>query len=166
MVRTSTLGLARISVKGVVQGVGFRPFVYQLANARGLKGWVCNTSEDVKIEVEGEAKDIDGFLQDLEDKAPPVSRIESVSVTRDSPAGYRGFEIRQSVAREGRYQLVSPDVATCPDCLKEIFDPADRRHGYSFTNCTNCGPRFTIITDIPCASPLSPISPTTAPTPP
>jgi hydrogenase maturation protein HypF len=149
MVKTPTLSLAAISVKGVVQGVGFRPFIYQLATRHNLNGWVCNTSAEVKIEVEGEAKDIDRFLQSLEEQAPPVSRIEEINVTRGNPAGYDRFEIRDSITREGKYQLVSPDIATCPDCLREIFDPADRRYLYPFTNCTNCGPRFTIITDIP-----------------
>ncbi|GAI23518.1 unnamed protein product, partial [marine sediment metagenome] len=148
MVKTSTLSLARISVKGVVQGVGFRPFIYQLATGHDLKGWVCNTSEDVKVEVEGESKDIDLFLLKIKEQAPPVSRIEEISVIRGNPVGYREFEIRHSVAEEGKYQLVSPDIATCPDCLREIFDPANRRYLYPFTNCTNCGPRFTIITDM------------------
>ena len=149
MVKTSTLSLARISVKGVVQGVGFRPFIYQLATRHDLRGWVCNTSEDVKIEVEGSATDIDLFLLKLKEQAPPVSNIEKISVTREKPVGYDKFEIRHSIAEEGKYQLVSPDIATCPDCLSEIFDPANRRYLYPFTNCTNCGPRFTIITDIP-----------------
>ena len=149
MVKASTLSLALISVKGVVQGVGFRPFVYQLATEHDLRGWVCNTSEDVKIEVEGEAKDIDLFVSKLRQQAPPVSRIEEISVTRGSPVGCDKFEIRLSVSEEGKYQLVSPDIATCPDCLREIFDPTDRRYLYPFTNCTNCGPRFTIIQALP-----------------
>ncbi len=149
MVKTPTLSLARISVKGVVQGVGFRPFIYQLATGHDLKGWVCNTSEDVKIEVEGSATDIDLFFLKLKEQAPPVSHIDEISVTRGSPVGHDKFEIRHSVSEEGKYQLVSPDIGTCPDCLREIFDPADRRYLYPFTNCTNCGPRFTIITDIP-----------------
>ena len=159
MVKTSTLSLARISVKGVVQGVGFRPFVYQLATGHDLRGWVCNTSEDVKIEVEGEAKDIDLFLLKLKEQAPPVSHIEEITVTREKPVGYDKFEIRHSVAEEGKYQLVSPDIATCPDCLREIFDPSDRRYLYPFTNCTNCGPRFTIITDIPYDRPNTTMTP-------
>jgi hydrogenase maturation protein HypF len=149
MVKTTTLSLARISVKGVVQGVGFRPFIYQLATGHDLKGWVCNTSEDVKIEVEGAATDIDLFLLKLKEQAPPVSHIEEINATRGNPVGYDKFEIRHSVSEDGKYQLVSPDIATCPDCLSEILDPADRRYLYPFTNCTNCGPRFTIITDIP-----------------
>jgi hydrogenase maturation protein HypF len=149
MAKTPTLSLARISVRGVVQGVGFRPFVYQLAIKHNLRGWVRNTSEDVKIEVEGEAGDIERFLNGLRTQAPPLAHIEAISATTGSPAGYGKFEIRQSVAEAGKYQLVSPDIATCPDCLQEIFDPQDRRYRYPFTNCTNCGPRFTIIADIP-----------------
>jgi hydrogenase maturation protein HypF len=149
MAKTSTLSLARISVRGVVQGVGFRPFVYQLAVKHNLRGWVRNTSEDVKIEVEGEGGDIESFLNGLRTGAPPLARIEDITATAGPPAGYARFEIKQSIAEAGKYQLVSPDIATCPDCLREIFDPKDRRHRYPFTNCTNCGPRFTIIADIP-----------------
>jgi hydrogenase maturation protein HypF len=149
MAKTPALSLARISVRGVVQGVGFRPFVYQLAIKHNLRGWVRNTSEDVKIEVEGEAGDIENFLNGLRTQAPPQSHIESISATAGSPTGYAKFEIRQSIAEEGKYQLVSPDIGTCPDCLREILDPQDRRYRYPFTNCTNCGPRFTIIADIP-----------------
>jgi len=149
MARTPTVSLVRISVRGVVQGVGFRPFIYQLATRHNLTGWVCNTSEDVRIEVEGEAQNIERFLVGLRKQAPPLSRIEDISVALGSPEDYDKFEIRHSVAEEGKYQLVSPDIATCPDCLREIFDPEDRRYRYPFTNCTNCGPRFTIIEDIP-----------------
>jgi len=138
-----------VSVRGVVQGVGFRPFVYQLVTRHGLKGWVCNTSEDVRIDVEGEQTALDKFLVELENNAPPLARIENISTTIEKPVGYERFEIRHSVSEEGKYQLVSPDVATCPACLEEVLSPADRRYRYPFTNCTNCGPRFTIIEDIP-----------------
>lgn len=149
MAKVETLALARISARGIVQGVGFRPFVYQLATKYGLKGWVCNTSEDVKIEVQGEGKDLESFLRELKEDAPPLARIESVSVAYHPPADYTKFEIRHSIAQEGKYQLVSPDIATCQACHGEIFDAEDRRYRYPFTNCTNCGPRFTIIEDIP-----------------
>jgi len=141
--------LARIAVRGVVQGVGFRPFVYRLAHEHGLKGWVRNTSGSVDIEVEGSGGAINNFLSDLKIKAPPMARIESVEVAFDSPRGYTEFKIGGSLSREGQYQLVSPDIATCEECRKEIFSPDDRRFRYPFTNCTNCGPRFTIIEDIP-----------------
>jgi hydrogenase maturation protein HypF len=139
----------RISVRGVVQGVGFRPFIYQLAQKHNLRGFVCNTSGDVKIEVEGTAKDIELFLKDIRKLAPPVARIEDIKTDEGIPAGYTDFEIRPSLPEAGKYQLISPDIATCPQCLYEIFDPFDRRYRYPFTNCTNCGPRFTIINDIP-----------------
>jgi len=139
----------------VVQGVGFRPFIYQLASRYNLKGWVCNTSEDVKIEVEGDSEAIERFLHDIPLHAPPQAVIVDISTTRHSPASYESFEIRRSIPEEGKYQLVSPDIATCPECLEEIFSPGDRRHRYPFTNCTNCGPRFTIIEDIPYDRPLT-----------
>ena len=148
-IKVGNLELLRISVRGVVQGVGFRPFVYQLATRHNLKGWVCNTSGDVKIEVEGERSALGRFLHDLEAMAPPLARLEDVSVTSLAPQGYSGFEIRHSIAEEGKYQLVSPDIATCKPCLGEVLNPSDRRYRYPFTNCTNCGPRFTIIEDIP-----------------
>ena len=140
----------RISVRGVVQGVGFRPFVYQLANRLKLAGWVRNTSEDVRIEVQGSPKAVRQFLRSLRDEAPPRATIEDMTVTRlGTPSRATGFEIRNSLAEEGKYQLVSPDIATCGACLGEILSPDDRRFHYPFTNCTNCGPRFTIIEDIP-----------------
>ncbi len=148
-IKVGNLELLRISVRGVVQGVGFRPFVYQLATKHNLKGWVCNTSGDVKIEVEGERSALDKFRHDLVALAPPLARLEDVSVTSHAPQGYSGFEIRRSIAEEGKYQLVSPDIATCQPCLSEVLNPDDRRYRYPFTNCTNCGPRFTIIEDIP-----------------
>ncbi|MGD1118954.1 MAG: carbamoyltransferase HypF [Dehalococcoidales bacterium] len=149
MVNFTDISLVHVSVRGVVQGVGFRPFVYQLATGLNLRGWVQNTSEDVKIEVEGEAAIIEKFLTGLRRKAPPLAHIEDIAVTAGTPANYTKFEIRPSLAEAGKYQLVSPDIATCQDCLHEIFDPFDRRYRYAFTNCTNCGPRFTIIADIP-----------------
>ncbi|HUV52462.1 MAG TPA: carbamoyltransferase HypF, partial [Dehalococcoidia bacterium] len=148
-IKVSNLELIHVSVRGVVQGVGFRPFVYQIAAKHNLKGWVCNTSGDVKVEVEGERNALDRFLDDLATLAPPLARLEDVTVTSHPVQGYTIFEIRHSIAEEGKYQLVSPDIATCALCLKEVLDPKDRRYRYPFTNCTNCGPRFTIIEDIP-----------------
>jgi hydrogenase maturation protein HypF len=141
--------LARISVRGVVQGVGFRPFIYRLAQEHDLKGWVRNTSGNVEIEVEGDEAKLNRFLKDLETKAPPMSRIENVEVSFAPAKGYNDFSIKESLSRQGHYQLVSPDIATCPECKQEIFSSDDRRYRYAFTNCTNCGPRFTIIEDIP-----------------
>ncbi len=149
MVQLRVAKLAKIGVRGVVQGVGFRPFVYRLAQEHNLKGWVRNTSGNVEIEVEGDAATLENFLNDLETKAPPMARIEKVETTFHPIKGYTDFEICPSLSQEGKYQLVSPDIATCEDCRREIFSPTDRRFGYPFTNCTNCGPRFTIIEDIP-----------------
>ena len=140
---------ARINVRGVVQGVGFRPFVYRLAHQHSVNGWVRNTSGNVEIEAEGTEGDVSRFINDIENKAPPLALIDSIETSFCAPQGYTSFEIRESLSQEGKYQLVSPDIATCDDCRKEIFDPGDRRYRYPFTNCTNCGPRFTIIEDIP-----------------
>jgi hydrogenase maturation protein HypF len=140
---------ARIKVNGVVQGVGFRPFVYRIAREYGVTGWVRNTSGNVEIEVEGEGRAVDKFIAALKAEAPPLSRIDHIDIAACPPQGYDKFEIRESVGKAGEYQLVSPDIATCSDCRREIFTPGDRRYRYPFTNCTNCGPRFTIIDDIP-----------------
>ncbi|HME45463.1 MAG TPA: carbamoyltransferase HypF [Syntrophorhabdales bacterium] len=140
--------LRHISVQGVVQGVGFRPFIFRLAHEYNLAGWVLNTSSGVEIEVEGIGESISRFLDRLVNDAPPLAHIEGVQVTRANPAGYVSFEIRESLQDAG-YQLISPDIATCHECAAEIFLPRDRRYRYPFTNCTNCGPRFTIIADIP-----------------
>ncbi len=145
-------------LKGVVQGVGFRPFVYGLAVRLGLKGWVNNSSDGVHIEVEGEKGAVEGFTRDLPAQAPPRSRIESISCEDLEAKGFDAFRIRESAAEEGRYQLVSADIATCAACRGEIFNPGDRRYGYPFTNCTNCGPRFTIIEDIPYDRPRTTMS--------
>ena len=141
--------LARVAVWGVVQGVGFRPFVYRLAHQYSLQGWVCNTSGNVEIEVEGDEKNIKGFLSDLEVKAPPMAHIEKVEVSFFSAKDTGGFEILTSQSEAGQYQLVSPDIATCEECRRELLCSTDRRYRYPFTNCTNCGPRFTIIEGIP-----------------
>ncbi len=133
----------------MVQGVGFRPFVYRLAHKYRLAGWVRNTSSKVEIEVEGLSEEIEGFLRDLREEAPPRSRIEQFSASDHEPKGYVDFKIEGSLSRPDEYQLVSPDIAVCEDCQREFLDPDDRRYRYPFTNCTNCGPRFTIIEDIP-----------------
>jgi hydrogenase maturation protein HypF len=139
----------RISITGVVQGVGFRPFVYNLARRMGLTGWVLNHSGGVDIEVEGEDEAVSAFVDALQAEAPPLARIESLEIEPIDVQGYADFEIRESRRQAGEFQLISPDVATCDDCVRELFDPDDRRYRYPFINCTNCGPRFTIIEDIP-----------------
>ncbi len=142
------IAAARVEVAGVVQGVGFRPFVYSLARARGLTGWVNNTAQGVTIVVEGDADTVGRFADEVRASAPPMAVIESVSSAAIPAEGFAAFEIRESEPT-GDLTLVSPDIATCPECLAEMSDPADRRYGYAFTNCTNCGPRFTIIESLP-----------------
>ena len=139
----------RIEITGIVQGVGFRPFIYQLARRNGLKGNVANTSSGVTIHIEGAALNIKHFLADLEPNAPPLSKITHISTHSIPPADYKEFSISKSEAGAVRATLISPDISICPDCLAELFDPNDRRYGYPFINCTNCGPRYTIIDDIP-----------------
>jgi len=138
-----------IHVTGIVQGVGFRPFIYNLAKRLGLKGWVLNSSEGVHIEVEGSPDKLEQFLSLLHKEKPPRAEIKGIKVEELPYIGYSDFEIRESKKSSEEFVLVSPDIATCKDCLKELFDPKDRRYRYPFINCTNCGPRFTIIEDIP-----------------
>jgi hydrogenase maturation protein HypF len=138
-----------ISVRGIVQGVGFRPFVYALARRHGITGSVRNDAEGVHIEAEGNARSLDLFLQGLEEDAPPLAVIETVAWRPLEALGQREFRIEASQEGARRRALVSPDVATCVDCLTEVFDPSDRRYRYPFTNCTNCGPRFTITRSVP-----------------
>src|SRR6185295_15485270 len=138
-----------IRVRGTVQGVGFRPSVYRLANAARLSGFVRNDSEGVWIEIEGEAQAVARFPDELRDQAPPLSRIDSIEVADLSPRGETGFRVVESGAPEGVTAAVPPDSATCGACLSELFDPADRRYRYPFVNCTDCGPRYTIVRDVP-----------------
>ncbi|MBM2848833.1 MAG: hypF [Anaerolineales bacterium] len=139
----------RLFVTGVVQGVGFRPFVYGLAMRLGLTGWVCNTSSGVTIEVEGAPEQVNEFQIALRRDAPPLARIERVTADCLPPDGSTRFDIRESQPEPGAFQPIPADISICPDCLRELFDPKDRRYRYPFINCTNCGPRFTIIQDIP-----------------
>src|SRR5215218_309519 len=144
-----TLTRARVRVEGIVQGVGFRPFVHALAGRLGLAGLVGNDAGGVFVEVEGAAETVERFLAALAVEAPPLAVIERVTATPLEPTGSSGFAIAPSLAGGDRQTLVSPDTATCADCLRELADPADRRHRYPFINCTNCGPRFTIVRDVP-----------------
>jgi len=139
----------RVSIQGIVQGVGFRPFIYQQAKDRGLFGYVTNTSQGVELEIEGESEVIEDFLKAIQSNPPPLARIIGLQVGPLPLVHAQKFSIRQSVVKEERSVLISPDVATCPDCLIELRDPANRRFRYPFINCTNCGPRYTIIQDIP-----------------
>ncbi len=140
---------ARIHITGIVQGVGFRPFVYNLAQRYRLTGWVRNTSAGVDIEVEGQPDFIVSFIQSLRTEAPTLARIDQLQAEYIPANGYSTFTIIHSAPIAEAFQPISPDVSICPDCLRELFDPADRRYRYPFINCTNCGPRFTIIKDIP-----------------
>ncbi len=139
-----------IDIQGIVQGVGFRPFVHRLVGQYGLTGWVRNSSEGAELELEGAEEALEGFLSALRESAPPLALIESVEarrVTGGEP--FEGFRIVPSERGERMRTLVSPDAGICPDCLRELLDPADRRYRYPFINCTNCGPRFTIIRSVP-----------------
>lgn len=138
-----------IDVSGIVQGVGFRPFIYDLATRLGLNGFVRNQTGGVLIEVEGEADSLDRFLAELKSKPPPLARIDEVSWESRFPLGDPHFRIEASEHGSAGPIFISPDVGTCDDCLRELFDPRDRRYRYPFLNCTNCGPRFTIIRDSP-----------------
>ncbi len=145
----AAVAAARLHVCGVVQGVGFRPFVHRLAARYRLAGWVQNASGDVQIEVEGPAEAIADFTQALEREAPPLARIERVRLEGIPPAGRGPFAIQPSAAESDRRQPISPDVALCAACEAELFDPANRRHHYPFITCTDCGPRFTVIEAMP-----------------
>ena len=138
----------RIRVRGIVQGVGFRPTVHRLATERALAGWVLNDAQGVLVELEGPPARIGDFLAELQAHPPPLAEITAVEVTPVAATGETTFRIAPSAGGE-RAALVSPDMAICPDCLRELLAPADRRFRYPFINCTNCGPRYSIIADIP-----------------
>jgi len=139
-----------VSVKGIVQGVGFRPFVYHLAQKYGLMGLVINNPDGVEIDIEGEEASFNKFITGLREEAPPLANVEDIRTERQTDlAGHSDFSIGLTERTGVADALVSIDVAGCPDCLREMFDPGDRRYRYPFINCTNCGPRFTIIKDVP-----------------
>ncbi len=146
---TTTLHRVRLSLQGLLQGVGFRPFVYQLADEIGLKGWVQNSPQGVSIEAEGSRESIDEFMTRLEKESPPNTVFQSMESFHLEPVGYEHFKIRTSKNSGDQSTLIVPDIATCADCLQEIFDPSNRRYQYPFTNCTHCGPRFSIIESLP-----------------
>ena len=138
-----------MEIHGAVQGVGFRPFVYRLATGLGLSGWVLNDIRGVFLEVEGDPERLSAFRERLRVETPPRARIQELNETWLDPTGYGAFEIRTSEARGVKTVLVLPDIATCRECLDEVLDPGNRRFRYPFANCTNCGPRFTILRDLP-----------------
>jgi hydrogenase maturation protein HypF len=138
-----------IRVRGVVQGVGFRPFVYRLARANTLAGWVRNGEEGVEIHLEGAGPSLDAFVRALKKQAPPASSIAEIDVAPTEPVGLEEFTIRISERRERPTVRISPDLAICNECLAELFDPANPRHRYPYVNCTNCGPRYSVVLRLP-----------------
>jgi hydrogenase maturation protein HypF len=138
-----------IRVSGIVQGVGFRPYVYRLATELELTGAISNTSAGATIEIQGAAESVEAFVNRLPQEAPALARVIGIAIRELPCTGDNGFQILPSRANEPARTLISPDVAVCDDCLRELFDPANRRYLYPFINCTNCGPRFTIVRDIP-----------------
>jgi hydrogenase maturation protein HypF len=138
-----------IQVRGVVQGVGFRPFCYNLAHSSGLTGFVFNSSSGVTIEIEGDGAAVDAFLRTLQNDPPQLAEITEITVSEMEVEGVAGFSILGSREEAGEFVLVSPDAGTCNACWSDFGDPANRRYGYPFTNCTHCGPRYTILRDIP-----------------
>jgi hydrogenase maturation protein HypF len=149
----------KIFIRGIVQGVGFRPTVYTYALEFGLNGWVRNTSSGVEILVSGPEDSLGGFIQRLRENPPPLAKVDSFLVEDSTLPSNDRFEIFESEPSEGDFLPISPDLSICPDCLRELFDPKDRRFRYPFINCTNCGPRYTIIQDIPYDRPKTTMAP-------
>lgn len=141
----------RYQIRGIVQGVGFRPFIFRTAETHALGGWIRNDSDGVVLEVQGNPPELEAFIDDVRSKAPSLARIESVALLekRENGDSFEGFEIQASDASSQAKTLVSPDTGVCEDCLRELFDPHDRRYLYPYINCTNCGPRYTIIRGVP-----------------
>ncbi len=138
-----------VHIQGIVQGVGFRPFVYNLAKKYNLMGYVLNNTSGVFIDVEGDGSLVDKFLEQVKENPPPLAIIFGMQSQYLDPIGYEDFRIKESDGEEEKFVPISPEIATCDECVEELFDPLDRRYRYPFTNCTNCGPRFTIVKDIP-----------------
>lgn len=148
----------QIVINGIVQGVGFRPFIYRLAVRCGIKGWVKNTPGGVVIDAEGKKAALECFMTKIQEDSPPIARVETVEVDLMPPVGYMSFQIRESEGAEKRFTYLSPDIAVCNNCLQELNDRGNRRYLYPFINCTNCGPRFTIIREMPYDRPLTTMS--------
>lgn len=150
----------RYQIRGIVQGVGFRPFVFRTAEDHALGGWIRNDSDGVVLEVQGEPPRLEAFIDDVRAKAPSLARIESVALLerRENGEGFESFEIHASDSSAQAQTLVSPDTGVCEDCLRELFDPGDKRHLYPYINCTNCGPRYTIIRGVPYDRPMTTMS--------
>src|SRR5579883_2921236 len=142
-------GARSIYVRGVVQGVGFRPFVYRLARANALSGWVHNAIHGVEILLEGAEPALDAFVRDLKMQSPPAARIAEIRVKETHPLGLSEFTIRESERLERPTVRISPDLPVCDVCRTELFDATDRRYQYPYINCTNCGPRYSVILSLP-----------------
>src|SRR3984957_2329586 len=138
-----------IRVRGIVQGVGFRPFIFRLAQANTLAGWVFNDEDGVEIHLEGATHSLDAFVASLKSGAPPAARIAAIEIQSADPSGLCDFEIRESEHFRNPTTRISPDLPVCADCLAELFDPTDRRHLYPYINCTNCGPRYSVVLALP-----------------
>ncbi|HUI42885.1 MAG TPA: acylphosphatase, partial [Terriglobia bacterium] len=138
-----------IRVRGVVQGVGFRPFVYRLARAHALAGWVRNAEGGVEIHLEGAAGSLQAFVQELRTKPPPAAEIAALEMRPEDPAGLSEFTILESARRDHPTVRISADLPVCEACLAELFDPRDRHYLYPYINCTNCGPRYTVVQGLP-----------------
>ena len=138
-----------IRVRGTVQGVGFRPFVYRLARENGLAGWVLNGEDGVEIHLEGSGRAVETFLGNLKTQRPPFALIESIDVQAAQQEGRSDFTIRESQRRNRPTAHISPDLPVCDDCIRELFDPQNPRYHYPYINCTNCGPRYTVIFNLP-----------------
>jgi hydrogenase maturation protein HypF len=148
----------RLRITGVVQGVGFRPFVYRVAEEHGIVGWVLNGEDGVHVVAEGSEDGVARFVDALRERPPPAAYIAGFEVTQAAVAGFAAFEIRESTGARAPTVRISPDLAVCDDCLRELFDPADRRFGYPYINCTNCGPRYSIVVGLPYDRPLTMMS--------
>src|SRR5688500_994484 len=139
----------RLRIRGIVQGVGFRPFIFKLAQRYGLTGSVMNSPEGVEITIEGSAGVIQAFVSELRERPPSAARIDEVSEERLAPFGLTEFKIHESDQTGRPSTLLSPDLPVCDDCVRELFDPSDRRFRYPYINCANCGPRFSLTTALP-----------------
>jgi len=149
MPKDPKLSRIRLRLRGVVQGVGMRPFIFRLASEEGLSGFVYNDGQGVIVEAQGTMKKLDCFQQRLKSELPPAAHLDDLNISELPPADLLGFAILESPPDGAKFTRLSPDLATCPDCLNELHEPTDRRHHYPFINCTNCGPRLTIIQDVP-----------------
>ena len=140
----------KLTIYGIVQGVGFRPFIHKLVKKYNLYGWICNSNQGVEMEIEGEDSDGREFLKELKNHLPPLALIDDIRIKRLSCIGYSKFAIKKSKSNHRHpVILMPPDISICEDCKTELNDPSNRRYHYPFINCTNCGPRFTIIEDMP-----------------